>query len=110
MSRPKSRLNVNDNAFALRGRAAASLLKLAYPSTFNRVRRSLERFVDPHDARTLRELPHFGPESGRSARQVERAFRRQHVCVVPAWGGVSAYGADYSYSLDKVQRWCGPTD
>lgn len=79
-------------------RDAASVLDLGYPGRFNRIRRRLQRVWNRDDG-THRPYPDD------LSTDAERAFNRDHVLVVPEWGGVSYYGSDWSYSAQRCAEW-----
>jgi len=77
---------------------AAVVLRLPYPGTFNRVRRRLQKIYDR--ATSGLALPPSG-----LTRAQERAFSREHILVVPEWGGVSWFGSDWTYSRQACEAW-----
>lgn len=77
---------------------AAAILHLGYPGRFNRIRRLLQRVWD-RDTGT--HLPY--PADLGSADETD--FNRQHVLVVPEWGGIAYFGGDWSYSRARVREW-----
>lgn len=80
---------------------AAPILGLCATSTFNRVRRRLERYVVVIDgaAPQLHPVPPFDSTAD------YRRFAREHVLVVPEWGGRSVYGGDWSYLRSRCESW-----
>lgn len=70
---------------------AAAILGLTYPSTFHRVRRRMQKIL-AHPDGPLRTYP-----SDFASADAERDFCRQHVIVVPEWGGVSYFGGRWSF-------------
>ena len=77
---------------------AAAVVGLPYPGTFNRVRRRLQAIYD----RESGALKPFPPGLTRAG---ERAFAREHILVVPEWGGVSWFGSDWTYSRQVCESW-----
>jgi len=77
---------------------AAATVGLPYPGTFNRVRRRLQKIYD-RETETLKPFP-----SGLT-RAEERDIAREHILVVPEWGGVSWFGSDWTYSRQACESW-----
>ncbi len=100
---------------------AARLLGLPYPSSFAVLRRRLERVVVLADGarEVLGPVPAFArhrPVAACSltaaqrsentrARERERAWRAEHVVVVPAWGGASIYGGEWRFRRSLCRAW-----
>jgi len=81
--------------------AAAAVLGLAYPGTFNRIRRRLQRIYD-RGTGTLLPFPNG------LARRAERELAHEHILVVPEWGAVSWFGSDWTYSRQACESWGTP--
>jgi len=81
-----------------KARQAAEILSLPYPGSFNRRRRALQRVWD-RGKQTTKPYPEFDSPEKR------RAFDRSHILVVPEWGGRSAFGSDWTYSVEKCRAW-----
>ena len=77
---------------------AAAVLRLPYPGGFNRVRRRLQKIYD-------RATSGLEPGPRGLTRAQERAFAREHILVVPEWGGVSWFGSDWTYSRQACEAW-----
>ncbi len=83
------------------GAEAARLLGLCATSSLNRTRRRLERYLACHDGADpqLYPVPPFASERD------YKSFARQHVLVVPEWGGRRVYGGDWRYLPSKCRAW-----
>lgn len=83
------------------GAQAARLLGLCATRSLNRTRRRLERYLVQHNgaAPQLHPVPSFVSE------REYRAFAREHVLVVPEWGGRSVFGGDWSYLPSMCAAW-----
>ena len=77
---------------------AAAVVGLPYPGTFNRVRRRLQKIYD-------RKTGSLNPFPAGLTRAAERTHAREHILVVPEWGGVSWFGSDWTYSRQACESW-----
>lgn len=86
------------------------MLSLTWPGRFNHTRTRLECVRD-RETQEIKPYPraeHFAilaAERRCSADEAERQWRRDHILVVPEWGGVSVMGGDWSYSRAAIERW-----
>lgn len=81
-----------------KAKRAAHILSLPYPGSFNRLRRKMQKVWNRTEETTE---PYPVLDSA-----VEReAFDKQHILVVPEWGGVSHFGGNWIYSVEKCRTW-----
>lgn len=57
------------------------------------------QLVWDREERTTKPYPDL--ETG----EERRAFDENHILVVPEWGGKSAFGSDWTYSVEKCREW-----
>ncbi|HKK08407.1 MAG TPA: hypothetical protein VKA44_05925 [Gemmatimonadota bacterium] len=81
-----------------KGKRAAELVSLPYPGTFNRHRLKMQRVWN-----RTKEIPEPYPEFDDA--EEREAFDKRHVLVIPEWGGVSYFGGDWMYSVQKCLEW-----
>lgn len=81
-----------------KAKQAAEILSVPYPGSFNRLRRKMQ-MVWIRTEETTEPYPNL-----QSAKERE-AFNKQHILVVPEWGGVSHFGGNWIYSVEKCRAW-----
>lgn len=91
----------DDRPDRCKAKQAAGILSIPYPGSFNRRRRKLQRVWNRTEEATE-------PYPDLDTPEERDTFDSQHILVVPEWGGVSHFGGDWVYSVEKCRRWaCG---
>jgi hypothetical protein len=83
------------------GAEAARLLGLCATSSLNRTRRRLERYLACHNGAE----PQLNPVPAFASERDYQAFARQHILVVPEWGGRRVFGGDWRYLPSLCRSW-----
>lgn len=88
------------------GKAAAELVGLSYPTTFNSTREALQLVWD-RVTDTLRPYPSEYMTKPLTAedREAKREFDANNVLVVPEWGGLKLPGQTWDYSRTRCLEW-----